>query len=48
MKLRTPSGGIVEATGDEAKRLKACGFSPIAEQPAEKKPAPRKRKTATK
>jgi hypothetical protein len=49
MKLKTPSGGIVEAAGDEAKRLIACGFSPVEpSEPTAKKTAPRKRKTATK
>lgn len=51
MRLVSPfSHGTVEATGDEAKRLKACGFVPAPAVESDEKPkaAPRKRKTATK
>lgn len=51
MLLRTPSGGIVDAQGDDAKRLIAGGFVPIdAPAPAVKKATTttRKRKTASK
>lgn len=47
MKLLTPRGGTVYATGDEAKRLLACGFTRAdAEPPKPKTTTTRKRKTA--
>lgn len=51
MRLVSPgSGGTVDATGDEAKRLIACGFVPAPDEkpPAKPKTATRKRKTTSK
>lgn len=48
MLLRSPSGGVVDASGDEVKRLQGCGFVPVEPKTPPKKPAPRKRKTASK
>lgn len=48
MKLKSPCGGFVEAAGDEAKRLIACGFVPVEPPEPPKKAAPRKRKTQPK
>lgn len=51
MRLVSPfSHGTVEATGDEAKRLKACGFVSVPAEKTDEKPktTTRKRKTQPK
>lgn len=53
MRLRSTSGGIVDATGEEAERLMALGYAKADEKPPQttKKAAARKpaaRKAATK
>ena len=48
MKLLTPNGGTVYATGEEAKRLLAYGFTRAETEPPKPKATTRKRKTASK